>query len=306
MPHVVLAAATRASRLAAAESRWEVMLAARPDMKPAIALQKRLLGLVVDLADLINETPLPRLSLPSRYLAAKLEHGTPALAGEPIPLPVGLLKPALLQLCEALAQGGAGEVADHIRALVDEGQMDASSLLTASVSRNQAAIRTGAAHRGLSPDLLWLVAELAASPFVHALQHALFRSDDERLRAALDGWNHGYCAACGSWPALAEVVSGHRVLRCSFCAFAWELTTYACVYCGEDGEPFVTAAPDPERKGRRVEACGSCGSYLKTMDVPALSPFPLLAITDMETMDLDVAAMEHGYSRPPLKEFTRR
>jgi hypothetical protein len=26
----------------------------------------------------------------------------------------------------------------------------------------------------------------------------------------------------------------------------------------------------------------------------------------METMDLDLAAMEHGYSRPPLKEFTRR
>ncbi len=306
MPHVVLAAATRASRLAAAEDRWEAILAARLDMKPAIALQKRLLGLVVDLADLINETPLPRLSLPPRYLATKLERGTPALAGEPIPLPVSLLKPTLLQLCEALAQGGAGEAADHIRALVDEGQMDASSLLTASVSRDQAAIRTGAVHRGLSPDLLWLVAELAASPFVHALQHTLFGSDDERLRTALDRWNHGYCAACGSWPALAEVVSGHRVLHCSFCAFAWELTTYACVYCGEDGERFVTAAPDPERKGRRVEVCASCGSYLKTVDMPALSPFPLLAITDMETMDLDVATMEHGYSRPSLKDFARR
>jgi len=23
----------------------------------------------------------------------------------------------------------------------------------------------------------------------------------------------------------------------------------------------------------------------------------------METMDLDVAAMEHGYARPPLREF---
>ena len=25
----------------------------------------------------------------------------------------------------------------------------------------------------------------------------------------------------------------------------------------------------------------------------------------METMDLDLAAMEHGYGRPPLKEFAR-
>ena len=42
--------------------------------------------------------------------------------------------------------------------------------------------------------------------------------------------------------------------------------------------------------------------YLKTVDLPELSPFPLLAIADLETMDLDVAAMEHGYTRPALKD----
>jgi len=66
----------------------------------------------------------------------------------------------------------------------------------------------------------------------------------------------------------------------------------------------VTAAPDEERKDRRVEICSACQGYLKTIDVPALSPFPLVAVVDMETMDLDLAAMEHGYGRPPLKEFT--
>ncbi len=87
---------------------------------------------------------------------------------------------------------------------------------------------------------------------------------------------------------------------------AWELKTYACIYCEESGEPFVTAAPDEERKDRRVEVCSACGSYLKTVDLPELSPFPLLAIADLETMDLDVAAMEHHYQRPALKEFAVR
>ncbi len=306
MPHVALAPASRGSRLAAAAGRWEAILASRPDLEPALALQKRLLGIVVELTETVEQRPLPRLSLPPRYLAAKLVRGTPALAGEPIPLPVALLSPALLQLCEALAQGGAGEAADHIRTMIEGGQMEAGSLLSASVSRDQHAIRTGAVHRGLSPDLVWLVAELAVSPYVHALQRAMFRAEDATLRAALADWNRGYCAACGSWPALAEVVEGHRVLRCSFCAFAWELTTYACIYCGEEGEPFVTAAPDEERKDRRVEVCGSCAGYLKTVDTPALSPFPLLAIADLETMDLDVAAMEHNYARPPMKEFAVR
>jgi hypothetical protein len=38
--------------------------------------------------------------------------------------------------------------------------------------------------------------------------------------------------------------------------------------------------------------------------VPELSAFPLLAIADLETMDLDMAAMERGYARPPLKDLS--
>ena len=55
-----------------------------------------------------------------------------------------------------------------------------------------------------------------------------------------------------------------------------------------------------------MEVCGSCRGYLKTVDTLALSPFPLLSIGDLETMDLDMAAMEHGYQRPPLKDFATK
>jgi FdhE protein len=284
-----------------ARRRWAAILEARPDLEPALALQGRLLGLVIELSTSVAAAPLPRLSLPPKYLAAKLARGVPALSAEPIPVPAATLTPVLLRLCEALASGGAGDAAVHVRDIIQSGRLEAGSLLTASLNRDQESIRTGSIHRGLSPDLVWLVAELAVSPFVNALQRLLFGNPE--VAAALGAWTHGYCPACGSWPALAEVVGGHRTLRCSFCAAAWELNTYACIYCGESGEPFVTAAPDAERKDRRVELCRTCGSYLKTIDVPALSPFPLLAVADLETMDLDVAAMEHRYARPPLKSF---
>jgi FdhE protein len=308
MPYVALAQAPRKARDAAAAARWDALLSLRPELQPAVALQRHLLALVSDLADSIERGRLPRLSLPPRYLAAKLERGVPALAGEPIPVPVPILKPALLRMCDELARGGAGEAAEHIRAHIDETRIDAGSLLTASLNRDQAAIRTGATHRGLAPDLLWLVAELAVSPFVHALQQSLFGATaiDPVLRRALDAWSRGYCPVCGSWPALAEVAATHRVLRCSFCALAWEPSSYACVYCGDSGDKFVTAAPDEIRKDRRLEVCGACGSYLKTLDVPTLSAFPFLAIADLETMDLDMAAMERGYNRPALKDFTKR
>jgi len=306
MPYVEIPEISEQKRVELATRRWAAVLDLRPDMAPALELQRRLLSLVFTLTVAFETGRLPKLSLPPKYLAAKLARGVPILSGEPIPVPSAVIKPTLLQLCDALAAGGAGEAATHIHAAIDNGSIEIGSLLTASLTRNQPAIRTGATHRGLAPDLVWLIAELAVGPFVHVLQRTLFSSPGEDLRAALDAWNHGYCPACGSWPAVAEVAGGHRTLRCSFCSSAWEMRTYACIYCGEGGDAFVTAAPDDERKDRRLEVCGTCGGYLKTIDMPELSPYPLLSISDIETTDLDVAAMEHGYQRPPLKDFTAK
>jgi FdhE protein len=315
MAYIHVPSASREALDAAAQERWRVVLAVRPELGPAIELQRRLLALVIELKQTLDRSPIPRLSLPRKYLIAKLTRGVPALSGEPIPVPLRPLTTALVQFCAELAVGGGREVAEHIGVAIENGSLDAGSLLTASLTRDQDAIRRGASHRGLAPDLVWLIAELAVGPFAHKLQQILFettgRAKDPASETgspwatALAQWDEGYCPACGSWPAMAEVVGGHRTLRCSFCASAWEMTTYACIYCAESGEAFVTAAPDEERKDRRLEVCSSCGGYLKSVDTDILSPFPLLSIGDLETMDLDVAAMEHGYARPPMKEFAR-
>lgn len=308
MPFVALAPASRESRLALAATRWTIILDARPDLAPAVALQRRLIGLVVDLAEVVEHGRLPKLSLPPKYVAAKLARGVPVLAGEPIPLPIAALKPTLLRLCEELSHGGAGEAGDHIRSAIVETRMDAGSLLTASLARDQKVIRAGGAHLGLAADLLWLVAELTVSPFAHALQRTWLDASagEATLSTALARWTHGYCPACGSWPALAEIARGHRVLRCSFCALAWEVPPSTCVYCGKGGESFVTAAPVAEPHDRHVEICSACFGYLKTVETEELLPFPLVAIADMETMELDMMALERGASRPSLKEFASR
>src|SRR5882672_6650916 len=114
MPYVTILAFSRTNLVGAAQRRWQAIREARPDLEPALALQQRLLTLVLDLAATIQRGPLPKLSLPPRYLAAKLARGVPVLAGEPIPLPVPVFKPTLLALCDALASGGAGEAAVHI------------------------------------------------------------------------------------------------------------------------------------------------------------------------------------------------
>jgi len=65
------------------------------------------------------------------------------VSGEPIPLPGQLLRSALIRFCQALAAGGAGEVATHIGSAIETGRLDAGSLLTASLARDQSAVRVG-------------------------------------------------------------------------------------------------------------------------------------------------------------------
>lgn len=301
MAYVSPAPMPHGSRLALASTRWERLAGSHPDLLPAIRLQQQLVEVALDLFDAVEQGHVPRLSLPPRYIAAKLGRGVPALTAEPIPIPARVLGPGLIRLCRILEAGGAGPVAAHVAAALDEGRIEPGSLLSASLSRDQAAIRQGAEHLGLAPDLVWMIAELAVSPYAYALQQRVLNTRDTSLAAALDQWNAGYCPACGSWPALAETAGEDPVLRCSFCALAWALAPGRCVYCRTEAPQFHRITPSPA-DASQLDLCDSCGGYLKVTHTATLSPFPLVAITDLETADLDVDAMARGYQRPALEE----
>ncbi len=308
MPYAALPPVTRATRLALADARWGAMLAAKPDLAPAVALQRTLIGRVFNLMDSFEGGRIPRLSLPHRYLTTKLRSGIPALTGEPIQLPADTIAPALVALSRALAEGGGGAATHDILQAMEGGRLDAGALLVLTLRREQGALRAFATKAGLGHDLLWLVLDLAVSPFAHALLDALFGSlpTDSPLRAALDEWTRGYCPLCGSWPTLVEDLNGVSRLRCSFCAAAWEVQGRACLFCGESGDRLATLTPDPSRPTRRVDLCGACRGYSKTVGTDASLPFPLVALADLESMDLDLAAMQHGCARPAIRQFPRR
>jgi FdhE protein len=275
-----------------AEPQWAEIGANTPDLVPAIALQRRLLRLMLDALRAVEEArPIELTVQPARE---KWHRGLPALRSETISIPPGLNR-FLPPLCTALAECGAGESALHIRDAITSKNIDADSLLAVSLARNQKAVRTSALHMGFSPDLVWLIGELGSAPLAHHLSSAFELSaprDDE--------WDRGYCPICGSWPALIESRDGSAKLRCSYCAFEWSLRSNRCLYCGNDGADFVTAAPDINEPQRRVELCGRCSGYTKVIEVLSPTPFPLLAIHDLATMSLDQGAMNRGYRRPAL------
>jgi FdhE protein len=285
----------------------DALARARPDLIPALDLQGTLLSREVDLLFAISAGGLPSLKLPAGYVAAKLSRGVPVLYGEPIPLPLPLLETSAREFCDRLAAGGAGDAASSVGRAIDARNVDAGTAIAACLARDQRRVRLIATRCGISPDILWLIAELALAPFVHLLQsRVLLPVDaDSRLGAARDGWDHGFCPACASWPAIVEATGGRNLLRCSFCAAAWTLTTCRCIYCANHDERFITAASDAQHASSRLQTCGKCGGYVKVIEVNAPTPFPLVAIEDLATMDLDVAAMNRKYMRPPLPEIQK-
>ena len=288
-----------------AEARWRQIRAARPDLAPAIDLQRSLVTRIIELGDALSQAEWPRFAKLPNDTAAKLERGVPLLRHESIPFPSALLAEALRDFCQHLARGGAGKAAEHIDQALREGRLEAQSLLWASLARNQRGIRTGATHMGLAPDLVWLVAELAVGPVAHVLQHAHFAAEpvDVAVRSALTSWDRGFCPACGSWPAFAEVSRHARIQRCSFCGTGWQLREARCTYCGEANEDFITTAPTERGPTRYLELCRKCRGYLKMLETDCVTPFALLPIEDLATSHLDVEATAQEYARPSLPEL---
>jgi FdhE protein len=114
-------------------------------------------------------------------------------------------------------------------------------------------------------------------------------------------WRAGHCPVCGAWPTIAEArgLEGTRRFRCGRCGGDWDASWLACPYCGNREHTQLGAlVPSHDTTTLRVETCTRCLGYVKT--VTALRPCPPMevALLDLETVALDIAALEHGYRRP--------
>ena len=87
-------------------------------------------------------------------------------------------------------------------------------------------------------------------------------------------------------------------LRCSACASGWRSQRLFCPYCAnEDYHQLGSLAVEGEPRFR-ISICEHCHGYLKVENAFDPSPPELLALDDVASVHLDVAAIERGYHRP--------
>jgi FdhE protein len=220
------------------------------------------------------------------------DQRAPLLTGVEVTLPAGLLRAWLTRLAKTAA-AGAGAAATLTRvAHADTTQL--ATLFEAALEQDASRLTALAQRLGAEPGALHAVASVAPVP--------LLRACAGRWASHVSpAWSEGYCPVCGAWPLLAEArgLERARRLRCSRCAADWATSWLRCAYCGTSdharlGALVAEGAPDT----RRIETCGVCGGYLKTITTLAATAPDDLGLLDLTTVELDVAATTAGYGRP--------
>jgi FdhE protein len=184
---------------------------------------------------------------------------------------------------------GASNV-DSLRAAA--ARCDALAILAAAIDLDHTGL-VGLSQAAAAPEEAFLaVAPLAAVPWLEAC--------GRRWAPRVTG--HGAsCPVCGAWAALAEArgLERQRRLRCARCAGDWRTEWLTCPYCGVDDHARLTSlVADATGETRKVEACRDCTGYVKTVTTLAAADAATLRLLDLATVELDVAALERGFTRP--------
>jgi FdhE protein len=220
--------------------------------------------------------------------------GAPLLHGLTLVVDADRQRALLVRLADTLARSGSADAAP-LGALVRSETFDPLGLLAASLCHDAAALEAVAVQANVDGAALAVIAHTASLPLLLACGRRAARAVESL------GWSRGSCPVCAAWPTLAEMRGLARdvFLRCGRCASGWRDHQRGCAFCGNrDHQTLAYFAGEQERESRRAEVCDGCHGYLKTMaTLGPLSPADLL-LRDLQSLELDVSALDHGYAQP--------
>jgi len=108
------------------------------------------------------------------------------------------------------------------------------------------------------------------------------------------------CPFCNARP-VAGVLRGEgegakRWLLCSLCFTEWQFRRVLCPGCGEENKDKLPIYTCAEFESVRVDACDSCWTYLKSVDLTK-DGHAVPVVDEIATVALNIWAEEHGYSK---------
>ena len=220
------------------------------------------------------------------------ESKAPLLAGATLSMDITAVGRWSERLMRAAYRSGAPKMSTLDG--VQHKRLNTVDLFKSSLCQNGKWFGEAAVELDVDADALQAVALLIPVPFLQACNRRWAPSIAE-------SWTEGYCPVCGAWPAFAEVrgIERSRYLRCGRCGGGWQAQCLSCSYCGmTDHEELVSLVPEKSSSNATIEACKRCLGYVKTFTTLQGSPPANVMVDDLASVDLDIAALEHGYKRP--------
>lgn len=111
------------------------------------------------------------------------------------------------------------------------------------------------------------------------------------------------CPFCRHKPVAAilrgEGDGAKRSLLCSLCATEWEFRRLLCPNCAEESEPKLPVYTAQEFPHVRIEACDSCRTYIKSVDLTK-NGLAVPIVDELATISLNLWADERGYAKLQL------
>jgi len=108
------------------------------------------------------------------------------------------------------------------------------------------------------------------------------------------------CPLCGGLPLVGVLRpqgdGGKRSLICSLCAHEWDFRRIVCVACGEETVEKLPVYVAEELPHVRVEACDTCHSYIKTIDLTK-DGRAVPVVDELAAIPLSLWAVERGYEK---------
>lgn len=108
------------------------------------------------------------------------------------------------------------------------------------------------------------------------------------------------CPFCNARPVVGvlrgEGDGAKRSLICSLCATEWPYRRIVCPRCGEEHKDQLPVFVAEEFDYVRVEACNSCKTYLKSVDLTR-NGHAVPVVDELATVALNIWAEEHGYTK---------
>jgi FdhE protein len=198
--------------------------------------------------------------------------------------------PSFLALVEAAAPGPLSQAAVELAARGAARWQEVLHEFWRSGAGGDTDVDAGSAAELDAPDAL--ISWTFLQPYAEYLA--------DHTEQPADGSTPDLCPCCGGRPQVGVLRprgdGGKRSLICALCATEWEYRRIVCHACGEESVDKLPVYVAEELGHVRVEACDTCGHYIKTIDLTK-NGRAVPVVDELAAVPLSLWAEEHGYAK---------